>query len=189
MLRRIFGIVVILVTLAACGAGPFTGQSDPRPQMARAYDLTGFSFAARPDLTVSESNQYYPSADIVWRGDPAGDRIVQIEALFAEAVRRNLGTGDALTATRSVTADIVLERFHGLTQRAQFSTGGVYNIVFHLTVRDAATGDVIEPARRIVANLDAWDSAENARLEQAGVTQKMRVTDFLTDVLRQQLRE
>lgn len=36
------------------------------------------TFAASSDLSVSESNSYYPNADVVWRGDPIGDRIQQI---------------------------------------------------------------------------------------------------------------
>ncbi len=36
-------------------------------------------------LKVSESNVYYPRGDIVWRGDPIGDRYEQIEAIFQSA--------------------------------------------------------------------------------------------------------
>lgn len=57
-----------------------------------------------------------------------------------------------------------------------------------MTLRDYRSGAVIEPARRIVANLEAWGGNANARLDAQGVTEKARVTDFLTSVLADQLR-
>lgn len=187
MFRRVFGLVVLLGALAACAPGAMATRGEPRPDVERDYRLMGLNFAALPDLRVSEANTYYPQADIVWRGDPAGDRIAQIEALFTEAARRNMTT-DIKNTNRRVLLDVTLVRFHGLTNRTQFSTGGVYNVIFDLAVRDAGTGAVIEPARRVVANLDAWGGNTNAQLEAQGITQKMRVTDFLTTVLAEQLR-
>ncbi|WP_322888863.1 MULTISPECIES: DUF6778 family protein [unclassified Yoonia] len=187
MFRRIFGLVVLLGALAACAPGAMVIQGDPRPDLVRDYKLVGLNFATLPDLQVSEANSYYPQADIVWRGDPAGDRLAQIEALFTEAARRNMAT-DMKNADRRVVLDVTLVRFHGLSNRTQFSTGGVYNVIFDLAVRDAQTGAVIEPTRRVVANLDAWGGNANAQLEAQGITQKMRVTDFLTSVLADQLR-
>ncbi len=186
MLRRVFGLVLVLGALAAC-APVMLPQGDPRPDVERNYRLVGLQFAALPDLRVSEANNYYPQADIVWRGDPVGDRIAQIEALFTEAARRNMSQ-DIKNSDRRVVLDVTLVRFHGLTRRTQFSTGGVYNIIFDLAIRDAGTGAVIEPARRVVANLDAWGGNTNAQLEEQGITQKIRVTDFLTTVLADQLR-
>jgi hypothetical protein len=189
MFRRVFGLVILLGALAACAPGAMVTQGDPRPDVERDYRLAGLNFGTLPDLVVSESNTYYPQVDVVWRGDPAGDRIAQIEAMFTEAARRNMDDGrDIKNTNRRVVMDVTLVRFHGLTRRTQFSTGGVYNIAFDLAIRDAGTGAVIEPARRVVANLDAWGGNTNAKLEEQGITQKMRVTDFLTTVLAQQLR-
>lgn len=187
MFRRVFGLVVLLGALTACAPGVMGTEGDPRPDVTRDYRLAGLNFATLPGLQVSEANSYYPQADIVWRGDPSGDRVAQIEALFVEAARRNMTT-DVKDSNRAVAMDVTLVRFHGLTNRTQFSTGGVYNIIFDLAIRDAGTGEVIEPARRVVANLDAWGGNTNAQLEAQGITQKMRVTDFLTTVLAEQLR-
>lgn len=189
MFRRFFGLIVVLGAFAACAPGAMVTQGDPRPDLDRDYRLVDFGFATLPDLAVSEANTYYPQADVVWRGDPMGDRIAQIEALFTEAARRNLdGGADVKNTGTPVAMDVTLVRFHGLTRRTQFSTGGVYNIVFDVVIRDAGTGAVIEPSRRVVANLDAWGGNTNAQLEEQGVTQKIRVTDFLTTVLADQLR-
>jgi hypothetical protein len=54
--------------------------------------------------------------------------------------------------------------------------------------RSPVSAAVIEPTRRVIANLEAWGGNINAEIDGQGVTQKMRVTDFLTSVLAEQLR-
>ncbi|MCK0094276.1 hypothetical protein MWU60_01730 [Yoonia sp. F2084L] len=183
MHRRTFIASIALLGLAGCGSA-LTPQSAPRPVMARSYDLRGMNFAALPDLEVSESERFYPAADIVWRGDPPGPRLPQIEQLFQDAAARNR---TVLTGDVPIAIDVTLVRFHGVTNRTRYTVGGVYNIVFDLTIRDATTGAVIEPTRRVVGNLDAPGGERAVRLEDAGQTQKVRVTDFLTGLLRAQL--
>jgi len=83
-----------------------------------------------------------------------GDRIAQIGAIFATATERNQPRfeGDV-----PVIVDFELVRFHGVTERTRYSIGGVYNIVFNMSVRNA------------------------------GQTEKVRVTDFLTQVFKDEL--
>ena len=35
-------------------------------------------------LRVSEADTWYPIADVVWRGEPRGNRLVQVQAIFEE---------------------------------------------------------------------------------------------------------
>lgn len=183
MHRRTFITTLPLLGLMGCGV-PLAQQSAPRPVLQRSYDLRGFNFSAMPDLVVSESETYYPTADIVWRGDPRGPRVAQIQRLFEDAAARNRAV---LTGRVPVAVDVTLVRFHGVTNRTRYSVGGVYNVVFDMRVRNADTGAVIEPARRVVGNLDAPGGARAVQLEESGQTQKVRVTDFLTGLLRAQL--
>lgn len=183
MHRRTFIASLSVLGLTGCGA-VFLPQGSPRPMMTRSYDFRGLRFAALPDLEVSESEGFYPSADIVWRGDPRGPRLPQIEAMFQDAAARNRGI---VTGTVPVTVDVTLVRFHGVTNRTRYTVGGVYNVVFDLTVRNASTGAIIEPTRRVAGNLDAPGGERAVRLEETGQTQKVRVTDFLTGLLRAQL--
>ncbi|MDA0720933.1 MAG: hypothetical protein O2994_04550 [Proteobacteria bacterium] len=185
MFHRFLSVLALLGAFAACTPAG-TVQGDPRQDIARDYRLAGVNFSALADLTISEENSIYPQADIVWHGDAPGDRIAQIAAMFQEAAARNIVATRA--GDRPVALDITLVRFHGVTRRAEFSTGGVHHIVFDLTVRDADIGTVIEPKRRVVANLEAWGGNINAQLDAQGATQKLRVTDFLTSVLADQLR-
>jgi hypothetical protein len=152
--------------------------------MPRSYDLRALRFSAKPGLTVSEEESFYPNADIVWRGDPVGPRIAQIESMFQAAVARNQSV---LTGSRTVDVVVTLVRFHGVTERTRTTLGGVYNIVFELSVRDAGSGAVIEPPRLVVANLNAPGGATGMVLGDEGQTQRARVISFLTGILRQEL--
>ncbi len=183
MLKKSFIFGSLLLLLASCGAA-FDQKSEPRPVMDRSYDLVAFEFQAAPDLVVSEAESFYPNADIVWRGDPTGPRIAQIESLFENAAARN---EPILTGDVPITLVVNLVRFHGVTNRTRYTIGGVYNIVFDIAVFDARTGAMIEPPRRVAANLDAPGGETAVQLEESGQSQKVRVLDFLTSVLRQQL--
>ncbi len=184
MLRRVFLTTAVAGLAAACAPGIAGQGADPRPAMRRSYDLQGLRFQAREGLVVSEANNFYPPADIVWRGDPPGPRIPQIEAMFQAAAARSRSV---LNGEMPVIIDVELVRFHGVTERTRSTVGGVYNVIFDMTVRNAQTGAIIEPARRVVGNLSAPGGSRGRELDAAGQTQKVRVTDFLTGLLRHQL--
>lgn len=185
MILRLFALCLALVTLTACSVQQTSVRSSGPTDVQRSYSLAGNTFSTVPGLDVSEAEGYYPFADVVWRGDPRGDRIAQIAAMFETAFDRNRSV---LDGNQPVVVDIQLVRFHGVTNQTRYTVGGVYNIVFNMTVRDARTGAVIEPARRVAANLDAPGGVVAVRLEESGQTQKVRVVDFLTGVLRGELR-
>ena len=184
MLRRTFLATSALALAASCAPGGADQTADPRPVMVRSYDLQGLRFSAREGLVVSEENSLYPQADIVWRGDRLGPRVPQIGSMFQEAARRNEAV---LNGSTPVIVDVVLIRFHGVTQRTRSTVGGVYNVIFQLSVRDARSGAIIEPPRRVVGNLSAPGGSRARALDEAGQTERVRVTDFLTGLLRQQL--
>lgn len=181
--RRVFLGGAAILTLAGCALPPIR-KTEPRPAIARSYRLSGFSFSAPSDLIISERESYYPTADIVWRGDPLGPRVDQIERIFETAAWRNTAI---LTGAVPINLEVALVRFHGVTNKTRYTVGGVYNVIFDMTVRDARSGAVLEPSRRIVANLSAPGGERAVRLEESGQTQKVRITDFLTGVLRAQL--
>lgn len=183
MIKRLFVLVISVFALTACAAqNPFSASQ--AAQVERSYAINAFEFVAPDDLTVSEAEGYYPFADVVWRGDTPGPRVPQIEAMFETAVERNVPVlaGDTPVAIR-----IDLVRFHGVTDRTRYSVGGVYNIVFDLTVTDARSGTLLEPKRRISGNLKAPGGSQAAALERDGFTQKVSVTGYLTSLLRAEL--
>ncbi|MGA9411247.1 MAG: DUF6778 family protein [Roseobacter sp.] len=137
-------------------------------------------------LIVSEENVYYPRGDIVWRGDPYGDRHAQVKAIFDDALAR--GTAE-MQGEVPVILDVTVERFHGLTEKTRYTVGGIHSIRFELAVRDAETGLLLEEPRSVKADLKGFGGQRAIDAEQQGQTQKVRVTDHLSEVIQDELRQ
>jgi hypothetical protein len=182
------------MVVSACSTfeGPTRNAPMLAPQLATAapeaeprdYRLEAVRFAAPADLTVSEANSFYPVADIVWRGDPMGDRKMQISEIFQTAIRHG---AEGLDGATPVIVDVTLARFHSLTERTRYSVGGVHSIKFDLTIRDAETGAVLEPTRRVNADLPGLGGQAAIMAEQRGETQKVRILAHLTALFRDNL--
>jgi len=191
MLKKLIALGVLALTVAGCADVDMATRNAPMetaPLAASAtvaaprdYRLADIRFAVPENLSVSEANSYYPIADIVWRGDPHGDRGQQIAAMFDSAAR---AAAQGINGSTPVILDITLVRFHGVTERTRYTVGGVHAIRFDLTVLDARNGAILEPTRRVDADLRALGGMEAIRADQQGQTQKVRVTAHLTALFR-----
>lgn len=137
-------------------------------------------------LEVSEANRYLPAGDIVWREDPVGDRYAQVEAIFDAGFKK--GT-QSLNGNTPVSLYVQVMRFHALTEKARYSTGGVHSIKFGLAVRDLNSGRIIGEPRIIEADLKAFGGSTALAAEAEGQTQKTRITDHLAEVIREELTQ
>lgn len=135
-------------------------------------------------LKVSERNLYYPGGDIVWREDPIGDRHAQVKAIFEAGFAKGAAQMDGLVP---VVLDVQVQRFHALTEKARYSTGGVHNIIFKMRLRDAVTGLALGEPYEVTADLAAFGGRHALAAEARGQTQKVRITDHLAEVIRQEL--
>lgn len=159
--------------------------ADPATLYLRAaYDVRGVKVSVPRRLTVSEANVYYPLADVVWRGEPLGDRHLQVERIFDEALFRATGP---MKQGRPATVEVEITRFHGVTEKTRYTMGGVYSLRFNLTVRDADTGQIIDGPRVVVADTKASGGVQALREEQMGLTQRVVVVNRLAEVLRREL--
>ncbi len=183
MHRRTF-LVLLPASLAACAETGSRDLGGLPPPTVRDYDVIGLSVTVPRSLEVSEANVYYPGSDIVWRGDPPGDRYEQVRSIFETGMGRGIR---ALNGSRKVKVAVEVRRFHSVTEKARYSVGGVHSIRFVLTVFDASTGQVIEGPRLVSADLNAFGGEQAIAADRAGQTQKVRVTDHLARVIRQQL--
>lgn len=184
----------IAATLTACSGADTVTRNAPLEtprvaaplvqQVERDYALHSIRFAVPSDMKVSEANSYYPIADIVWRGDPLGNRAEQISEIFQTSIA---AAGEGLTGQTPVTVDVVLVRFHSLTERTRYSVGGVHSIKFDMTIRNALTGEVLEPTRRVNADLAALGGYAALAADNEGQTQKVRITAHLTNLFFQNL--
>ena len=135
-------------------------------------------------LKVSERNSYLPRGDIVWRGDPMGDRYVQVQKIFEDALSRGVAQ---LHGPVKVDLDVQVRRFHALTEKARYTTGGVHSITFDLALKDTASGELLMPIRTIRADLEGFGGQKAIQADARGETQKVRIGNHLAEVIRQEL--
>lgn len=196
-------VIVVALSLAACVQAPpsravappvalsgvlpeGTALIDPSQQtvLAAQYDVQSVVVSVPKSLRVSEANVFYPVADIVWHGEPLANRKTQVQAIIEEAAANATGP---MISGRKVTLGVELERFHAITAKARYTVGGVHNVVFLMTVRDAATGEVIDGPRQIVADAKASGGQRAIEEDEAGRTQRIVIVERLTEVLRREL--
>lgn len=152
--------------------------------MVAQYDIEAIRVTVPRSLKVSEANTIKPRADIVWRGDALGDRYAQVESIFVEAMTK--GTA-SMQKGRKVDMEIEVVRFHALTEKTRYSIGGMHEMTFKLTLRDAATGQVLDGPRAVEADIKASGGALAIAEEQAGRTQRVVTVERLAQVIRREL--
>lgn len=185
MIRASMKIIALLGVLGACSAANQTDPAaDPEALAAPSMRVTAIGVNVPLSLQVSEQNSYYPGADIVWRGEPIGDRHAQVKAIFEEAAKRGVAAAEGV---EPAVVDIQVSRFHALTEKARYTVGGVHAITFSWQARDAATGDVIFGPKLVRADLEAFGGDEAIAADARGETQKVRITAHLAEVMRQEL--
>lgn len=175
--RGIFSLAFSAFLVACVGGGRFETTYD-RPLPAAV--TTGWRVAdvrvSVPDtLVVSEEKTYLPTADIVWREDPVGDRRAQVATIMRNAVLRG---ASGLRGARRVIIDISVTRFHALTFEAELrlSNAGVHNIDFVARVVDAASGAVLAGPVPIRAELPALSGEAMRAARRRGETQKSQIS-------------
>lgn len=178
-------MLAMALALGACAA-PATRQTYEPPGIDMSTRGTEFHVSVLEvrvpeSLRVSEANSYFPIADIVWRGDPMGDRHAQVKALLEEGIGRGVATMEGETPVAMV---VELERFHGVSQKARYTVGGIHNIRFRLSLHDPATGDLLAGPERINASLRALGGQAAIDADARGETQKARITAHLENVMR-----
>lgn len=176
-------ICAAVLMLPAC-AGPWKTDYDetPAPEVTRNWSLAAVDVIVPETLTVSDAaNVIAPQADIVWHGDPDGDRRAQVAAILAEAAKR---AGATLEGDTPVTMSLPLEQFHAVTPAAvSRAPSAVHNIRFDIEVRDATTGETLVAPAAIDADLEAYVGSAPVLASLQGQTQKVRITDHLAAVL------
>ncbi len=183
MLFRAVLFTMLMGLLAGCGGRWSTDFDAPLPgEVSRGWTVARVEVAVPPELSVSDSNLIAPRADIVWHGDPAGDRRAQVAAVIRDGVLQ--GTSD-LAGPRPVAIGVTLSRFHAVTPRAvSAAPSAVHDIVYTMQVFDAETATPLTPATRIMADLEALTGSAAVVAAQEGRTQKARIRSHIAQVTR-----
>lgn len=200
--------LVATVLLSACAAPTETSRNAVAPSVGDLVSPQGFvflpakasdePFAPRPasvdvrsikvlvprTLKVSEANRYLPAGDIVWREDPLGDRYAQVQKIFEDALA---------TGTKNVEGDtpvalyVQVMRFHALTEKARYTTGGVHSIKFGYALKNLQTGEWLGKPRVVEADLNALGGHAALASERRGESQKSRISTHLAQVIYEEL--
>ena len=152
--------------------------------MVARYTVTDLRVNVPRSLEVSEANAFLPKADIVWRGEPLGDRHAQVARIFNDGL---LAGTAGMAQGPAVIVEVEVTRFHCLTEKTRFTVGGNHAIHFILTVRDAGTGAVLESPREIIADVKAAGGAAALAEDRAGRTQRVVVVERIAQVIRREL--
>ncbi|MBT9382388.1 hypothetical protein KM176_00815 [Pseudooceanicola sp. CBS1P-1] len=186
---RIRRALLLCLALAGC-AGP-DPVPDPgsgaRSEACRSgaealsrYDVRGVIVRVPRALSVAEGTGYYPLGDIVWHGDPPGDRHAQVQQIFLEAAEEAFARSNG---GRPVVATLQVAYFHALSETARAWIGGWHSLRFEVTLTDPATGAVVVPAHLVSLQLRGYGGARARAAEARGETQRYRITRKLVDVL------
>ncbi|MHA6261633.1 DUF6778 family protein [Arenibacterium sp. CAU 1754] len=146
--------------------------------------VTAVNVVVPRSLVVSEANSFLPVGDIVWREDIYGDRYEQVGGIMRNAMDKGVAELDGPV---EVTLDIQVVKFHALTEKARYATGGVHAVSFLMAVKDAQTGELVIPVHNVRADLEAYGGQEALMAVSMGQTQRVRITDHLADVIREEL--
>lgn len=150
-----------------------------------SLDIQDVRVTVPKSLKVSEANRYLPGGDIVWREDPPGDRHAQVKAIVETALQ----TGVSQMPEGGIPAilDVTVTRFHALSEKARYTVGGVHAVQFEYVLRNPATGEAYGAPKFVKADFNALGGQAAISAEQRGITQKVRISGHLANVIRTEL--
>ncbi len=184
--RRLFCAISFtgMMALAGCGQGIWeTSYADTiDPAVSKNWRVSQVEVTVPKTLSVSEANAYAPSADIVWRGEPIGDRYAQVDAIITDAAKEG---ASRLKGRQPVRLEIVVSNFHAITEKTRYTleNTGIHNISFTAQVFDVRTGDALTPADPIIADLIAYSGTDALLAESRGETQRVRIVAHVANVV------
>ncbi|MFP1644968.1 DUF6778 family protein [Pontitalea aquivivens] len=178
--RAVIGLGLgALAVLAGCGSAWMTSY-EPVGASAKDWRLAGVDVTVPETLSVSEDNTVYvPKADIVWQGEPFGDRRAQVARLLREGITHGAA---GLNGKQRVRFRVTLQTFHALNEKSRRSAPagtGVYDIRYTIEVVDARNGAVIVPAQAVAADFPGQTGTAATQMEARGITQRVQVVGHL----------
>lgn len=177
MRERIIAGTIGFVLLAGCTSWETDYPDTLTEDVTADWHIDEVTVFVPEELTTTEANRLFPEADIVWHGDPVGDRKAQVARIMDDGI--TAGTV-GLDGPRHVDLDVRLVEFHAVSPAAvSRAPSAVHNISFVIHARDNQTGEIIAGPDLIDAQLEAYVGAFAAAAAIEGRTQKVRITNHL----------
>jgi hypothetical protein len=166
--------------LSGC-AGSFATDYDKgvEADVSRAWRVADIVVVAPASLTTTEENSLAPNADIVWHGEPRGDRRLQAARIVEDGLRAGSA---ALNGRTPVRLQAQLNHFHGITPVAlNQAPAAVHNISYILQVVSLSTGDTLFGPETIQADLPALTQSAAAVAAANGISERQRIVDHIAE--------
>lgn len=170
--------------LAGCTGQTWETKYDQLDQAQTAqWRVASVEVAVPETLTTSEENSYVPDFDIVWHGEPAGDRRAQAAAIVTEGIQKGAAGLHGKTRVRIVAT---LGQFHAITPKVRESlqNSGVHNIQYTVQVFDARSGKALTQPQNIKAEFPALVGKAGDEADARGLTQRVQIVNQIAAVTR-----
>lgn len=164
--------------LSGCGRWRVDYETAMSPTVSKSWRLRNVEVTVPNTLSVNHNNNSFaPRADIVWHGEPYGDRRVQVRQILVDGLRKG---GEGLPGSRGITLSARLDHFHAVTPLSVAKApGAVHNISYELQVFDAATAIPLTEPQMIQADLEAYVGDAAIVAEIRGHGQRRRIVDHI----------
>lgn len=186
VIAAMFGLGACAGPDVATRSAPIDAVPAPLPAVgdAAGWHVVDVRVTAPRTLLTTEADVFYPMADLVWHGDPVGDRYQQVEDLMSRGLRAGVAH---LHGQRPVYIDVTVERFHALTPKTRATVGGVHNMVFQMVVTDAETGVELTRPANFEVDVKGYGGLRALKAERRGETQKIRIMAGLRDWIQAEM--
>ncbi len=181
-IKIIFGFA-ILGTLAACSSRNTSFSDEVAFAQSTNWHVHDIQVTVPDSLTTSEVNIMAPDVDVVWHGDPQGDRLQQVGVILADALEDAAQSLIPENLHRAVVIKATLIQFHSLTPRARALVGGIHKVKFTIQVVDQKTGEVLAGPSLIEADEFAYGYWRAVQADAEGETMKVRISNRISEVV------
>jgi len=180
---RLIAATALLGVLGACGSTDLVSRNSATENIAldvpaASWTVADVQVTVPRNLVTTEADVYYPQADLVWHGDPAGDRYAQVEELMDRGITAGVAN---MNGTQAVNLVVTVRRFHSVTPKTANTVGGVHDMVFDMAVVDAETGVQITAPQTYRVDVKAFGGRRALKAARQGFTKKYRIMAGLQD--------
>jgi hypothetical protein len=184
MLKPTLLALGLALGLAGCSGHTWETKYDQLDSAETAtWRLASVEVAVPESLTTSEENSYTPDYDIVWHGEPAGDRRAQAAAIVKEGIQKGAAGLHGKTRVKIVAT---LSEFHSITPKVRktLQNSGVHNVAYTVQVFDARSGAALTEPQPIKADFPALVGKAGDDADAKGLTQRVQVVNQIALVTR-----
>lgn len=180
---KIVSVFAVCGLLASCSSRNTTFSDEIDADVSTNWHVHDVQVIVPDTLTTTEVNILRPDVDVIWHGDPQGDRLQQVGVILHDALEVAAETLMPENFHRPVVVKATLIHFHSLTPRARALVGGIHKVKFSIEVVDQRTGEVLAGPAIIEADEFAFGRWEAVKSDAEGQTMKVRISDRIAEVV------